>query len=405
MLAVSALTARPVEHVLYSFPFNAGAPNGGLVADSAGNLYGTTRAGGNGFGTVFELSPPASEGDSWTETVLYAFNPNGNNNDGSMPYSTLIFDKLGNLYGTTEYSATGWGTVFELAPPTTAGASWSETILFNFPIDGTRGAQPQGKLVFDGTGNLYGTTLLGGSVNSIGTVFRLHPPATAGGVWNQAILHNFGIVSGDGYNPGTALMLRDGVVYGTTQAGGSNGIGTVFQLAAQGGHWTETVLYSFTGGSDGSFPAGGLIRDSAGNLYGTTFRGGISACSGGCGAIYELSPPAESGGSWQETTLYTFPGGNQGGSSYAALVRDKLGNLFGTGSAGGFKNNGVVFKLIPPAAPSGAWTEVTMHVFNPVAGDGALPYDELILIGGKGLFGTTWAGGTGHGGSVFIVGP
>jgi uncharacterized repeat protein (TIGR03803 family) len=405
LLSTTTFASGPVEQVLFSF-LRAGSPNGGLVADSSGNLYGTTVYGGKTFGTVFELSPPTVAGDSWTETVIHVFDPK-TTADGKYPESTLIFDPVGNLYGTTAESTNGWGSVFELSPPATAGGTWTEKLLVTFP----RNSIPQGKLIFDDAGNLYGTTTSGGAGTrcgsqtgfGCGTVFKLKPPASPGASWTETVLHSFAVTAGDGFTPGTSLVLRNGALYGTTTNGGANEDGTIFQLARQNGVWVENILYNFSG-SDGANPVGGLIVDSAGNFYGTAKRGGVGYCNGrGCGTAFELSPPAAPGDPWQETTLYVFPGSSRGGGSNAALIRDRNGNLYGTGTAGGFKNNGVVFKLVPPATAGGSWAGIVVHAFDPFAGDGAFCDGELILMTGKGLFGTTPAGGANDSGTVFNI--
>jgi uncharacterized repeat protein (TIGR03803 family) len=265
------------EKVLYNF---TGAYNGryanGLTFDSAGNLYGTTSGGGlycslyGGCGTVFELSPTG--GGSVTERVLHSF---GSGTDGSTPSAPLIFDAAGNLYGTTNAggAAGGEGTVFELSP--TGGGNWTETVLYSFgPLPD--GAEPwTGALTFDSAGNLYGTTAAGGT-NRDGTVFELSP--TAGGGWTEQVLHDFGNGT-DGFEPFGGLIIdAAGNLYGTTTQGGLEGEGTVFELAPSGGGWTETLLYSFVNnGTDGTYPLAGLTFDSAGNLYGTT---GLSGTNG-----------------------------------------------------------------------------------------------------------------------------
>ena len=412
-LSATAFASGPVEHVLFSFPRpspNAGSPDGGLVADASGNLYGTTVYGGNGYGTVFELSPPTAPDGSWTETVIHAFDPK-NTTDGAYPQSTLIFDTAGNLYGTTMWSTHGWGSVFELSPPATAAGAWTEKLLRNFPANSSQGTSPEGKLIFDTAGNLYGTTTSGGAGTQCGsqtgfgcgTVFKLKPPTTPSAGWTENVLHSFAVTSGDGFTPGTSLVLHNGALYGTTTNGGEYGDGTIFQLVRQNGVWVENILHSFSG-SDGAGPVGGLIVDSAGNFYGTTKRGGVGYCNEkGCGTAFELSPPAAPGDPWQETTLYVFPGSSRGGGPNAALIRDKSGSLYGTATAGGFKDNGVVFKLIPPATAGGPWTEVVVHAFGTFTGDGMFCDGELILMNGKGLFGTTAEGGANGAGTIFNI--
>jgi uncharacterized repeat protein (TIGR03803 family) len=409
----------PVEKVLHSF---SGAPDGAnptssLVADAAGNLYGTSTLGGTDSacdcGTVFELSPPAVASGSWTETVLYSFK--GGNGDGKIPKGTLTFDKSGNLYGTTEEGGPdNPGTVFELTPPATHGAAWTEKVLFFFPSSGSGGRWPPGNLIFDGKGNLYGTTVSGGAIQGCicGTVFELTPPATKGGTWTESLLYTFGSVAHDGLQPGPGIVLRSGALYGTTQIGGANQVGTVFELAQNAGIWTETILYSFAGETGGSVPAGGLIFDTAGNLYGTVRSGGNpnSVCLEGCGLVFELSPPTTSGNPWEETALYTFNGSTDGGTPLGGVVHDTVGNLYGTAAAGGAEgsagNNGVVFKLTRPAVAGGTWTETVLHAFGGSSiGDGRLPAAGLINLAGK-FYGTTYQGGTADNlGTVFRVVP
>ena len=304
--------------MLYSFVGHPDGfyPTGSLVADKTGHLYGTTTLGGGiavcRCGAVFELTPPAKPGGTWTETILYSFH--GGSNDGKLPYGALAFDKVGNLYGTTQGGGpNNTGTVFKLTPPVTQGGVWTETVLFFFASDGSQGSWPSGKLVFGGPGNLYRTTEGGGANSSCscGTVFELKPPATQGGAWTESLLYSFGSVAADGLGlePAPGLILRGGAFYGTTQIGGTNEVGTVFQLLQTNGTWTENILYNFPGGSGGASPLGGLISDSAGNLYGTVRAGGTtnSDCFDGCEAVFELSPPAVTGNPWQETTLYASP--------------------------------------------------------------------------------------------------
>ncbi len=295
------------EKVLYSFCSQTNCADGaepyaGLIFDTAGNLYGTTYYGGaytfcyGGCGTAFELTPTV--GGSWTEKVLHSFNQNGT--DGFYPSASLIFDTAGNLYGTTWEGGSGTyplGTAFELTP--TAGGGWTEKVLHSFNFNGTDGVQPLAGLIFDAAGNLYGTTLDGGP-HAYGTVFVLTP--TAGGGWTEKVLHAFGN-PGDGAELYAGLIFdAAGNLYGTTVNGGTSdncrsynnlpGCGTVFELTSAGGVWTETVLHSFNdNGTDGFYPEAGLILDAAGNLYGTTFEGGTYSCIGyGCGTVFELTP-------------------------------------------------------------------------------------------------------------------
>jgi uncharacterized repeat protein (TIGR03803 family) len=403
-LSANLCAAAVTEAVVYSFQGHQDGrtPTANLVADAAGNLYGTTLFGGVGsltYGTVFELSPPAAAGGAWTKTTLYAFQGNG---DGDYPNGALIFDTLGNVYGTTGGNGTNNGegsTIFELMPPSTVGGAWTKVTLWNF--NGTDGNAPKGKLVMDAAGNLYGTTNQGGSHND-GLVFELIPPAAGGVRWKERILYEFGDFAGDGVWAGADLLLRGGALYGTTQQGGSANQGTVFRLAPNPGFWTETILHSFTG-SEGSDPYSGLIADSAGNLYGTATGGGDTVhCTNGCGTIYELSPPAVGGDSWQETTLYSFSGNGAGINPEGKLWRDKTGNLYGTTNGGGL-DWGTVFKLRPPATVGGAWTVLVLHSFRGgTSGDGQISSAGLILVNGA-FYGTTDFGGAKRSGTVFSL--
>jgi uncharacterized repeat protein (TIGR03803 family) len=335
------------ETILYSFQGgNDGeGPSSGLIFDQAGNLYGTTTGGGGnvncaiGCGTVFELSPNGSGG--WTETLLYIFGTNGGASDGEQPEG-LIFDKSGNLYGPTGSGGNtlcdhdqdqSCGTVFELAPNGSGG--WTETIIYSFPSGGA--FEPNPGLIFDQSGNLYGTTSQGGAGGCMGsggcgTVFELSP--NGGGTWTATLLYQFVEDSGGQIPLAGVIFDQSGNLYGTAAVGGAAGVGTVFELSPNGsGGWTEAALYSFQDGSDGAFPDAGLIFDQSRNLYSTTGDGGGSTnCPGGCGTAFELSPNGS--GSWTETILYSFQGGKDG-SAPNGMIFDQSGHLYGTTSIGG----------------------------------------------------------------------
>ncbi|MGB8888000.1 MAG: choice-of-anchor tandem repeat GloVer-containing protein [Candidatus Korobacteraceae bacterium] len=321
------------ETVLHSFEngTDGADPLAGLIFDAAGNLYGTTWLGGlHGFGTVFELSP---HGGSWTETVLHSF---GSGTDGTQPLVSLIFDAAGNLYGTTyEGGIHGAGTVFELSPG--QGGGWTEKVLHSFG-SGTDGAYPlYGVSLTGSAGNLYGTTYEGG-IHGLGTVFELSP--SGGGNWTEKVLHSFGS-GADGASPYAELIFdTSGNLYGTTFAGGIHSSGTVFELSPSGGDWTEKVLHSFGNGTDGTEPFASLI-DAAGNIYGTTIGGGLH----GAGTAFELSPRDD--GSWTETELHSFSDGSDGGYPYAGLIFDRAGNLYGTTWQGGIHGAGTAFEITP----------------------------------------------------------
>jgi uncharacterized repeat protein (TIGR03803 family) len=330
-------------------------PAGGLVFDSSGNLYGTTKLGGsNGVGVVFELTKSGS--GTWTETVLHNF---GGSKDGQYPTGSLIFDAQGNLYGTTEGGGShGNGTentggiAFKLAPK--SGGGFTESVIFNFGASGD-GVSPRANLVLDSSGNLYGTTFQGGS-KGFGTAFELSPKS--GGGWTEKILHNFNFDGTDGISPTAGLIFdKAGNLYGTTSSGGGDidsrgtGGGTAFELSPQsGGTWKETLIFSFFQGFVGPrFPFGGLVFDATGNLYGTTLQGtGPGTCSSGCngftGTVFELTP---AGGSWNETTLYNFDSTHGSEPAAGALILDSSGNIYGAAQAGGANEEGVVFKITP----------------------------------------------------------
>lgn len=353
------------ETVLHSFAGGSDGqnPNAGLIFDAAGNLYGTTTNGGTaGLGTVFELTPPAAGQSQWTESILYSFL--GGPADGAYPKSAgVTFDQAGNLYGFTslggipytgnggdnDFCTNGCGIVYKLAPPATAGAPWTETVLHYF--NGRQGWYPIGSPMFDARGNLYGETLLGGHY-LIGEVYRLTPPAAGELTWGFKVLYPFGTVTTDSGNPGGSLTLHgDGVLYGTTCC-------DVFQLvppAVVGGAWTENVLHNFTGATDGAGPnAVDLVFDRAGNLYGTTEFGGENGgdCNSYdgeyCGTVFELSPPAAGSSDWSETILHNFPATTKDGSAPASGVMfGKNGELYGVASEGGAHGEGAVYAIIP----------------------------------------------------------
>jgi hypothetical protein len=323
------------------------------VIDAAGNLYGTTGYGGTGncvllgskrgCGTVFELSPPAQKGGAWTETVLYSF-PSAK--QGYVPWGDLVFDSAGNLYGATLFGG-GFGTcdqniylycgaVFKLSPPKTKGGRWTEKVLHGFRgvAAGAQfgdGANPNGGLIFDSNGTIYGTTFIGGyncphnSGQGCGTAFELNPPTKKGGAWTETVLHRFNRDTSDNGLP-SAGFVRDakGNLYGTT-------VGTIFRLAppsTKSGRWKETILYTFN--QDAYGPEGALIFDQSGNLYGTTYSGNTFS-----GTVFRLKPPSRTGGAWAFRILYGFTGTQDGAQPAAKLIFDKHGNLNGTTQIGG----------------------------------------------------------------------
>jgi hypothetical protein len=400
----SALNARAgaTEKVLYRFTggLDGGDPSSSLVRDAKGNLYGAAAVGGTvngscglGCGVVFELSP--SGGGHWKESVLYAFKGAP---DGANPGGDLVFDASGNLYGTTAGGGTSTscnssscGTVFELSPH--SDGSWSETVLYDFQ-DYPDGAVPDG-LTFDASGNLYG--IAEGGSSGRGAVYELSPPLRHGGRWTETILYNF---SGFGMLNSGLVFDGQGNLYGTyydidIQFCTPNvGCGAVFELKQAHGQWTEADLYDFLGDGNGGQPAAGVILDSKGNLYGTGAQGGNN-----WGIIFELR---HSAGHWKESMLYNFCSRNNcsdGAFPLAGLVMDSNGILYGTTLWGGScLYCGVVFKL---AHTENGWTESVLHDFQ--GGDGAGPTQSLILDDRGNLYGV--AGGGTEGGIVFEVTP
>jgi uncharacterized repeat protein (TIGR03803 family) len=296
---------------------------------------------------AFELTPGTN--GTWAETVLHSFDKT----DGEGP-KDLIFGAAGNLYGTTSAGgAHSGGTVFELTPA--GGGTWTETVLYNFCVECESGEGPSG-VVFDPAGNLYGTTISGGRPSTQGgVVFELTPGA--GGAWTETVLYRFCHSSGckDGTTPQASLTLDTaGNLYGTTYEGGdyrnhcSGGCGTVFELIAEaGGEWHERVLHSFGRGEDGAYSQASLIFDATGNLWGTTSSGGAyqKSCAASCGTVFQLKHGT--GGAWPEKVSHSFGKGKDGGAPLAGLILDSAGNLYGTTSAGGVNESGTVFEITP----------------------------------------------------------
>jgi uncharacterized repeat protein (TIGR03803 family) len=275
---------------------------GNLVFDADGNLYGATGIGGDlgceqeGCGTVFELKRPTKEGGKWRLSVLYTFTGKP---DGAEPFAGVTFDQEGNLYGTTFRGGTAdWGAVYGLRHPTKKGQPWTETVLYSFDQSNEDVISPEGPVAFDPSGNLYGTTALGGDLScqgglGCGVVFELSPPAKTGEAWTYATLYAFQ-GGDDGITPtGYLVFDSEGDLYGTTEVGGQAQGGTVYQLkppSPNDGAWTETVLHAFTGSNgDGDLPESGLTWGKWSDLYGVTLEGG-KCQSPGCGTAFELQP-------------------------------------------------------------------------------------------------------------------
>ena len=311
--------------------------DGGATIGPDGALYGTTYQGGGsgcfgiGCGIVYRLTPPATVCRSvscpWTETVLHRFGLV--NGDGTLPiFGSPIFDRAGNLYGTTKGGGSaGRGTVYELTP---SSGGWTETVLWNF-TGGDDGGQPVNSLIFDGAGNLYGTATEGGA-NGFGAVFELSP---SGSGWSETTLFSF-TCPGTGSPVGGLAWDVQGNLYGTTQDGGQFNDGTVFQLTPSAGSWSYTPLLSFRccGG-----PTSTPILDSAGNVYVSA----VAAGGSGEGTIVKL---AQSQGTWTTTVLHEFQF-SDGANPYDSVTLDAHGNVYGTTFRGGSDNQGVIFEITP----------------------------------------------------------
>jgi len=391
MLAGSALAASTTK-VIYSFGGGTDGeyPDTDLVFDHAGNLYGTTVQGGDfGSGTVFQLTP------SGTHTVLYSFT---SGNDGGQPYGGVTVDSLGNLYGATVTGGTGMaceggcGVAYKL---TNVGGTWSESVIHNF-TGGDDGSGPGAGLTLDRAGNLYGMTPTGGAFG-FGIIYQLHQDHS--GTWREHVIHTFtGGRDGATGSKGRLILDRAGNMYGVATVGGANGAGTAFKLThGQGGRWRFRTLFAFAGEPDAGFPYGALTFDRSGNLYGTSYYAGAH----GLGAAYELTL---ANGTWSETLLYSFQGGTDGSSPISNLVFDRSGNLYGTTSEGGAPgcSCGTIFKLTPGG--QGQWTESVAYAFTGTP-DGALPYNGLVGDQAGNFYGTTVHGGTADEGAVYEFTP
>ena len=387
-LAILGLLAAPAGAqtvtTLFSFTTSSSAyPEAGLTLDPAGNLYGVTPTGGAfGGGTVFRLSSNGAGG--YTHSTVFDFS--GAN--GVSPQAGLILDAAGNLIGTTgSGGANSRGTVFRLADDGAGG--YTHTILFNFTNTAATGRAPAAPLIADSAGNLYGTTSLG-TAPVVGTVFRL----TNGGAgsYTHDLLHSFGVASAGTGRKSGLIADAAGNLYGTTESGGANAVGTVYRLSSNGaGGYTHSVLANLNA-TTGRSPAAGLIADAAGNLYGTAFSGGANAF----GTVFRLSD--NGAGGFAITNLHDFDNAG-GGNPMAGLIADAVGNLFGTTYTGGANQNGTVFRMSSNGA--GGYTYTTLFDFNGT--DGIKPYGDLIADDDGNLYGRTLAGGANNQGTVFRI--
>jgi uncharacterized repeat protein (TIGR03803 family) len=383
-LASPAVQAQSFN-VLFDFSGSNGQDPLYLSVDAAGNFYGTTYLGGtHGFGAVYKLS---RHGSGWSMAPLYNFS---GQEDGADPWSGVVTGRDGSLYGTTEFGGrNGAGVVYKLQPPPaackTAICYWTETVLYNFS-GYSDGSGPQGHLVFDQAGNLYGTTVYGGGAD-LGTLWELTPSQ------GLTVIHTF-TGGPDGAEPVGGVIFDQGgsLLYGVTTLGGTSNLGVAYELSPAGSGWTETFLHTFAGGSDGAHPSG-LISDSEGNLYGFTGQGG----GPNYGTAYELQPVA---GGFSYSILYVFQPHLGGEPGLANLPTLQGGNLYGAASAGGTNNDGAIFELTPAA---GGWNFTPLHDF--AGSDGNQPAGSPVFDAAGNLYGVTLSGGTSNFGVIWQIMP
>jgi uncharacterized repeat protein (TIGR03803 family) len=397
VVLLALVVAQPAQaqtySVLHGFTGRADGANpfASLIQDASGNLYGTTRGGGNdsacpalappGCGVVFKLDPDGNQ------TVLYTFTGPP---DGANPTFGMVMDASGNLYGTAGGGGNlttcygGCGVVFKLDP------SGHETLLYSF-TGGRDGSGPTGVLVQDASGNLYGTTIGGGvqtGSSGFGVVYKLDPSG------HETVLYSFSGGADGGYPAAGVIRDAAGNLYGTAWYGGAFNEGVVFKIDTSN---TEKVLYSFTGRADGGSPFSGLVRDPSGNLYGTTEGGGNLCGAAGCGVVFKLDTNDN------ESVLHSFSYPDGAFPESATLIRDTAGNLYGVTYGGGtscsFPGCGVVFKL------DASGNETLLHSFTATGGDGENPSAGLRLDGSGSLYGTTVWGGTPGLGTMFKLTP
>jgi uncharacterized repeat protein (TIGR03803 family) len=411
LLLIAGMAGAQTMQVLHSFSGTDGSHPYGLISDAAGNFYGVALTGGgaqNCCGTVFELSP---SGTGYKTTVLHRF---AGGRDGSNPIGNLLLDAEGNLFGITAQGGVTakscentCGTVFELSPK--IGGGWTYAQIYRFlGVGAGDGAEPYAGLIEDASGNLYGTTRIGGKLvapkycgaTGCGTVFELSPGA---GTWTETVLYKFAGDLDGNYPESPVAFDANGNLDGATSQGGGGpcstgpyglGCGTIFQMVPSSGTWTENVLYRFQG-SDGNIPFDALIFDAAGNLYGAANLGGAN----GDGSIFQLTQG--SGGTWTETTLFSYSSNEDGADPGGGVTMDSSGNIYGTSFEAGAHDAGTVIELTP--ASGGGYTSSLIFSFSGRGGSG--PDGNLLLDASGNIYGTVGYGGAKGDGLVFKITP
>lgn len=365
VLAVPSHATAAGVSLVYSYR-DAPYPQGTLALDPAGRLFAIIQYINYGCSTFVRYTPPADPKKRWSESRLYSLD---RNTVGCISYAGVTRDAEGNLFTETNiYSASPvYGVVVEAFKPTPPDKNWTARPIADF----SKGAFDQslyGPLVIGPDRTLNGAVFAGGKFG-YGAVFQLVRPTASGGTWRKVTLHDF--TGGAGAAGPAALVFRNtGVLYGTTDSGGGHGAGTVFSLTppiAPAKAWTYKILHSFDGAEGGAGGGSGLIADRFGTLYGTTYKGGATACNDGCGVVFSLTPPAHVGGAWTYRVLHRFSGGLGGYYPTRGVIRDQAGNLYGVTTHGGIADNGLVYRLSPPAKVGGKWVKTVLFRFR---GDG-----------------------------------
>jgi hypothetical protein len=392
------LAATPAQSQSFSVihAFSAGGDGGypyfGLTKDRTGNFYGAASVGGtHGYGIIFEMSPA---GDGWVVTPLYSFQ---GGNDGAGPMASPIFGPDGALYGTTNEgggNGHGVGTVYRLAPPPswckTTLCEWNESVLYRANADFGWGVS--GQVAFDRAGNIYGT-VTGGGLYQGGYVFELMPN---GGAWSSRVIHQFNPESGTDCNDAAGGVVLDsaGNLYGTANTGCVGNNGGVWEVARSGSGWTESIVHSFDNSSDGNGSMAGLTADGHGNFFGTTYDLGPA----GGGSVFELTP---SGQGWNFSVVHAFNDREQNGDVLTAPVSvDAAGNVYGTTIyCQGYR--GTVFELTPS---DHGWTATVLYRFTGGA-DGGDPSSNVVMDASGNLYGTASDDGGHNVGVIWQIKP